>query len=38
MKKIFIMVLLAIVVGAAFTSCTASKSGCKSSTGMIGYR
>jgi hypothetical protein len=37
MKKIFIMVLLAIVVGATFTSCSPSKSGCKVSTGMIGY-
>ncbi len=38
MKKIFVIALFAIALGAAFTSCTSSRNGCKATQGMIGYK
>ena len=38
MKKILAIALFAIVLGAALTSCTSSRNGCKATQGMIGYR
>jgi hypothetical protein len=37
MKKIFMVILLAVILGAAFASCTSSKAGCKANADMIGY-
>jgi hypothetical protein len=38
MKKLFAIVLLVIALGATLTSCTASRGGCKATSGMVGYR
>lgn len=38
MKKIFVIALLALILGVTFTSCTSSRGGCKATQGMVGYK
>ncbi len=37
MKKLLIITLLTIALGAAITSCTSSRVGCKETAKMVGY-
>jgi predicted small secreted protein len=38
MKRILTILALIIAISITITSCTASKGGCKSTQGMVGYR
>lgn len=38
MKRIWTIIAVVIAISVTVTSCTASKGGCKSTQGMVGYR
>jgi len=37
MKKLLIITLLTLILGASVTSCTSSKAGCRVNANMVGY-
>jgi len=37
MKRTLVILALVMLMGAALTSCTASRGGCKGTAGMVGY-
>jgi hypothetical protein len=37
MKRTLVIVALVILIGSVFTSCAASKGGCKGTAGYVGY-